>query len=250
MKPFSTFLLSGLLLASCAGSANRPDQTKIGQAIKTEGEIFLRQGNYTAALTRLLEAKKSLPEDPLLYNSLGLTYIAKKRDDLAEASFKKALSLKPDYLEAVNNLGVAYLRQEKWDLAIDTLKSLLDNLLYPTPHFPLSNIGWAFLGKKEFASAETYFKKSLDESPEFPTAIHGIAQVYIRTGQTDRAIQYLNEKLQGKLDAAILHADLAQAYEEKGQIKFALRSWELVLKLSPENSSLAQKAKDRLRDLQ
>ncbi|WP_022667269.1 tetratricopeptide repeat protein [Desulfospira joergensenii] len=249
MKNFLFLILAGFFLISCAGSAHRPNQTNIGQAIKTEGEIFLRQGNYTVALTKLLEAEKSIPDDPYLHNSLGLAYMGKKRNDLAAASFKKALNLKPDYMDAVNNLGAAYLRQNKWDLAIETFKSLLGNLLYPTPHFPLSNIGWAYLEKKEFSRAETYFKKSLDLFPGFVTASHGLAQVYLQTGQTDRALDYLHTCLNRSPKTAIFLADLAQAYEKKGDRTKALRSWKKVRHLSPKNSGLARKADEKISEL-
>jgi tetratricopeptide (TPR) repeat protein len=80
------------------------------------------------------------PEDPYLLNSLGLAYMGKNRDDLAIPVFKQVLDLKPDYTEALNNLGAAYLRQKKWDLAIPAFKKVLEDLLYPTPQFPLSNL--------------------------------------------------------------------------------------------------------------
>lgn len=249
MKNFSFLILASFLLVSCAGSATRIHQENVAQAIKNEGEVLLRQGNYTAALARLLEAEKTIPEDPYLHNSLGLTYMGKKRNDLAVASFKKALELKPDYMDAVNNLGAAYLRQEKWDLAIETFKGLSANLLYPTPHFPLSNIGWAFMGKKEFAKAETYFKKALDISPGFIIASHGLAQVYLQTGQTDRAIDFLRSCLNQSPKTAIFHADLAEGYEARGNRSKALQSWKMVRIFAAKNSGLARQADEKISEL-
>lgn len=248
MKKFSFLIFAAFVLVSCAGTANRT-QENIARAIKNEGEILLRQGNYTAALARLLEAEKTIPHDPYLHYSLGLTYMGKKRDDLAVESFKKALDLKPDYMDSVNSLGAAYLRLEKWDLAIETFKSLLNDLLYPTPHFPLSNIGWALMGKKEFAHAEIYFKKALDLFPGFVTASHGIAQVYLQTGQTDRALDFLRDCLKQSPQTAIFHADLAEGFEKKGNPSKALNSWKMVRHLSPKNSSLARKANEKISEL-
>ena len=87
MKKLVFFCLAGLFFFSCAGSSVRTNREKIGQAVKNEGEIFLRQGNYTAALIKLLEAQKDIPKDPFLHNSLGLTYMGKNRNDLAVLSF-------------------------------------------------------------------------------------------------------------------------------------------------------------------
>ncbi len=249
MKNPVILILISFIISSCAASYSQPDKIKIARAIKKEGNIFQTQGNYTAALGKFLEAEKTIPNDPYLHNSLGLAYMGKKRDDLAMASFKKALSLKPDYIEAVNNLGAVYLRQKKWDMAIESFDRVLEDLLYATPHFPLSNIGWAYLGKKEFPLAKTYFTKALDELPWFTAASHGLAQVYLQTGQVNQAMDYLHKCLHRNPDNAVLHADLAQAYEAKGLIPQAIRSWKLVLKLVPERSSLAKKAEIKLSEL-
>jgi len=230
------------IISSCVNSATRQNEIQIAQAMKKEGDIFQTQGDYTAALTKLLEAEKKIPDDPYLQNSLGLAYMGKDRDDLAVIAFKKALTVKPDYIEAINNLGAAYLRQEKWNLAIENFNRVLESLLYQTPHYPLSNIGWAYLGEKKYHLAETYFIKALDQMPWFTAASHGLVQVYLQTGQTRKAMDYLQKCLNRSPGTAIFHADMAQVYERMGLNQQAIRSWQLVLKLVPERSSLAKQA--------
>lgn len=234
------------LLFSCTSTGTPPKSEKLAQALKKEGDAYQNQGDYTTALARLLEAEKIRPNDAGIQNSLGLAYMGKKRYDLAEGAFKKALKLDAEFTEAENNLGAAYLRQEKWDTAIAQFKKVLDNLLYPTPHFPLANLGWASLGKQDYANALLYFEKSLAEEPGFTTSVHGIAQVYLKTGQIDRALDYLHRQLHRTPDAAILHADLALIYERQGKFRQAIKAWQLVLKLVPENSSLARTARENL----
>jgi len=250
MKNLLILILFSFVISSCITSANQQNQYNIAQAMKKEGDIFQAQGDYTKALGKLLEAEKMMPDDPYLQNSLGLAYMGKNRDDLAVTSFQKALTLKPDYISAHNNLGAVYLRQEKWEMAIERFKIALDSLLYPTPHYPLSNIGWAYLGEKKFDLAETYFQRALDELPWFPVASHGLAQVYLQTGQVDQAMDFLHKGLKHNPDMTILHADLAEAYERKGLKQQAIKTWQLVLKLVPERSALAKKAENKLAELQ
>jgi type IV pilus assembly protein PilF len=238
-----------LITISACATTQGPNNDKIAQAIKREGDVFQTQGNYTAALSKLLDAEKLTPNDPYLQNSLGLAYMGKKREDLAVIAFKKALAIKPDFIEAINNLGAAYLRQKKWDMAIVEFKKVLDNLLYPTPHYPLSNIGWAYLRKKEFHLAETYFTKALDELPWFTAASHGLIQTYLQTGRLNLAMNYLYQCLNKTPGVAIFHADLAQVYEGKGLTQQAIKSWKLVLTLVPERSVLAKQAEIRLSEL-
>jgi type IV pilus biogenesis/stability protein PilW len=250
IKKLVLLIFFGFILSSCVNSTTRQNEVQIAQSMKKEGDIFRTQGNYTAALTKLIEAEKITPNDPYLQNSLGLAYMGKNRNDLAVLSFKKALSTKPDYIEAINNLGAAYLRQGKSDMAIENFKTVLDSLVYPTPHYPLSNIGWAYLRQKKFHLAETYFTKALDEQPWFTAASHGLVQTYLQTGKLDQAMNYLYQCLERTPNTAILHADLAQAYEGKGQRHQAIRSWQMVLRLVPERSVLAKQAESRLSELE
>ncbi len=243
-------VLLGFLLPACTSSTSLSQkESGLAEAVKIQGEALLLQGDYTAALSKLLEARKMTPKDPYLHNSLGLAYMGKKRDDLAVASFKKALDLKPDYTEALNNLGAAFLRLKKWDTAISAFKKVLEDLLYPTPQYPLSNLGWAYLGKKEYLQAKYFFSQALDEAPGFVAATHGLALVYLDTRQVDEAIEFLSNSLRRIPDSAILHADLARAHEIRGQIGRARQSWKKVREYSEENSKLAQTARKRLSEL-
>lgn len=237
-------------MASCTSTLQTQKQNKIAQAIKKEGDVFQAQGNYTAALNKQLEAEKISPDDPYIQNSLGLAYMGKERNDMAIQAFNKALTLKPDYTEALNNLGAAYLRDEKWDIAIKTFKKVLEDITYPTPHYPLANIGWAQMEQHNYPRAQKYFLKALKDVPGFIPAIHGLAQLYIRTGQTDRAIAYLDKNIKKSPDTVIFHADLGQAYEVCGQVRQAIKAWQVVKQLAPENSNLYHKAEHRLFDLQ
>ena len=242
--------ICAVMTASCTSTVQTQKQNKIAQAIKKEGDVFQVQGNYTAALNKLLEAEKMAPDDPYIQNSLGLAYMGKERDDMAIQAFNKALALKPDYTEALNNLGAAYLRDEKWDIAIKTFNKVLEDITYPTPHYPLANIGWAELAQNNYPAAQKYFLKAVREVPGFIPAIHGLAQLYIRTGQTDRAIAYLNKNIRKSPGTVIFHADLAQAYEASGRIPKAIKAWQVVTQLASENSNLYHKAEQRLFELQ
>lgn len=240
-------LLSGFLFccSACTGMSGKNDP-KLAEAIKIQGEAFLMQGDYTAALSRLLEAQKLNPNNPYLLNSLGLAYMGKNRDDLAVPVFKNALELKPDYTEALNNLGAAYLRQKQWDQAISVFKEVLEDLLYPTPQYPLSNLGWAYLEKKNYTLAEAYFSQALDTVPEFVTAAHGLARVFLETRRETEAVTFLKARLSENPETAILHADLARAYEAKGWLNEARQSWQNVLQYAKGNADLKKKAHARL----
>ncbi|MCP4673875.1 MAG: tetratricopeptide repeat protein, partial [Desulfobacula sp.] len=125
-------------------------------------------------------------------------------------------------------------------------KQVADNVLYATPEIPLSNLGLVYMHQKMYKLAKSYFKKALDIQPDFLFAVHGLSSVYIQTGYYDQAINYLHYKLKVNPRAAILHSDLAKAYEAIKNYNQARKSWNLVLKLVPATSPLAKEARERL----
>lgn len=242
---FIIFLV--ILFCGCSPiNNNDPQKRKIAEATQRVGEEQYRSGNFTAALKSLLEAEKTLSDSPYLYNSLGLVYLAKNRPDMAEKNFIKALTLKPDYVRAQNNLGGAYMQQKKWDLAIKTFQEVASNLLYATPEMPLSNLGWVYYYRKHYSQAEFYFNKAIEIRPNFINAIHGLVSVYLKKHNYSKAINYLNLSLKKNPSAAILHADLARTYEAMKKTSEAINSWNVVIHLVPEQSPLGQEARDHI----
>ena len=60
-----------------------------------------------------------------VYNALGYAYFAQEQYDLAIRNYKEALTLKSDYITALNNLGHAYERKKLDRQALDTYEQVL-----------------------------------------------------------------------------------------------------------------------------
>ena len=145
---FGWTFLAVMAMCMVACTSNLQVRKQQGEAARNLGEVYFVQENYTEALKEFLKAESLYPDDPFLQNDLGLTYKAKKKPELAITHFKKALALKPDYAPAKNNLGTVYLDIGEWDEAIKYFKEVAGNLVYASPHVPLSNLGWAYYNKK------------------------------------------------------------------------------------------------------
>lgn len=244
MKQSIIPILLSLTLMACA--SNTVHEKNIAAATVELGEVHLNQGNFTAALEEFLNAEKVLPNDPYLHNDIGIAYMGKERFALAEEHFKLSIALNPDYIPAKNNLGAAYLKQKKYDKAIECYNSFSEDLLYSTPHFAFSNIGWAYIGKKDYNLAEKSFLKALDLQPDFVNAIHGLVTTQIQSGNADKAETILKKALKKMPGASIIHADLARTYEAMNQFDRAKESWKQVLLLSPEGTPLTLEAEAKL----
>ena len=234
----SMFLL--FFLVSC--SANLEVRKSQEEASRNLGEAYMGQGDYTSALKEFLKAEKLYSKDPYLQNDLGLVYMAKKKIDIAINHFKKAVEIKPDYAPAKNNLGTAYLAQKKWDDAIACFKEITGDLLYATPHYPLSNLGFAYYNKKEYRLAEKYYQDALKIEPGFVYALSGLGKTYIATGRIPEAVTILEKATRNSPRSAKLYFDLADAYRLSQEHKKALDAYSKVLELAP-NSPLAVEAR-------
>lgn len=246
MYRFVLFIMTFSMIFSACATTNTQHQREIALSEQRLGESYYSSGNYTAALKKLLTAEKVLPNDEYIQNSLGLVYMAKKRYDLAQIHFEKAIRLNPEFYVAKNHLGASFIKQQKYEQAITCFKEMLGNLLYATPENPLTNLGWIYLEKKEYTTAKNYFLEALEIRPCFVIATHGLATTYLELIQTSQAIELLQKCIEKIPQAAILHADLAKAYESVHEYDKAQAEWRMVLTHSPENSALAREAEQKI----
>lgn len=237
-------LLTGMLI-NCAGTSVQHER-KLADATREIGDAYMRQGDYTAALRELIKAEELNPEDPLVHNSMGLCYMAKKRLPDAIAHFKKAVALKPSYAPARNNLGSAYLSIQEWDAAIKVFKEITKDVLYATPHYPMANLGLAYYNKGEYRTALKYYKEALKIQPNFVIALRGVGRTYLAMNQPRLALRYLESAVKQAPQAPEIHFDLAEAYLLVGNIEQARASYLTVIDMAPPESALAQHAEQRL----
>lgn len=242
-KIFITILSISLITITLACAGSKEKQKKLARATRELGEAYMQQGNYTEALKELLKAEKLYANDHLLQNDLGLVYMAKERLDKAESHFKKAIDIKEEYAPAKNNLGTVYMVKEDWDAAIAQFKTVAGDVLYATPHFPLTNMGFAYYKTKDYKNAEKYYLEALDLEPDFVLALKGLAKTYMATNRIDQSVKFLEKAVKHAPESAELYLELGNAYHMGGESQKALYAYKRVLSLSPDSplSESAQK---------
>ncbi len=236
-KPATVIILAAavMIVCGCAGSAQLEQKKRNAAIARDLGDAYLNQGNASAALRELLKAEKLNPDDYLTQNSLGLAYMMKKHYAQAIKHFKRAIELKPDYSPAKNNLGALYLAMENWDAAIEILTQVTKDLLYATPHFPLTNLGYAYFKKGDYAKAESYYKQALEIEPNYPLALQGLARIYMKTGRPAKAAVYLRRLVKLAPKHPGFHLLLAKALHRAGNLKEAWRVYGKVIALAPDS---------------
>jgi len=241
----SVFCGCALLLAC---GANKAELRREEVALRDLGKQYYVAGDHTTALRYLLEAEEAYADDHILQNYLGQVYLAKKKPEEAIRHFQKAIELKSDYAVAKNNLGVVYLTQEKWDPAIEVFEDLTGDLLYATPHYPLSNLGYAYYQKKQFAQSEQYYKKALELESNYPPALRGLGRTYLAMGRDSEAVAALTAAIEQYPQFAGAYYDLGRAYLKRKEFRKAKAAFQKVEALEPD-SDLGRSAAATLRQL-
>lgn len=248
LKAILSLIFAMVLFSACATSKVNPQDKRKADATRKLGEAYLSEKNYTAALGELLKAEKLNADDPILHNDLGLVYMSKDKIELAIVHFERAVKLNPDYSLAKNNLGSAYLVKKEWDKAIPVLQEVTGDMLYATPHYPLTNLGWAYYNKQEYDMARQYLKKALDLKPDFFTAQLNLGRTYLATGRVYDALSLFQaaEKTNPK-DPALLF-ELGKTYRLMGDYNNARRALRGSIEYA-EDSDLAVEASEELKKI-
>jgi predicted O-linked N-acetylglucosamine transferase (SPINDLY family) len=164
---------------------------------------------------------------------LGNAFRAQGRTDQAIAHYERALSLKPDYLEAHNNLGLALAAQGRIDQAITHYERALSlNPDYAKAH---NNLGLALAAQGRIDQAITHYERALSLNPDDTLAHNNLGNALRARGQTDQAIAHYKRALSLNPDDALAHHNLGSVLMLQGRIDLAFPHYERALSLWPDN---------------
>ncbi len=142
------------------------------------GVIHFRRGDTDAALKYLRRAEEANPGWIELQCQIGLVYLRRQRWKRAEAAFKKALEIDADSAEAHDGLGVAYRAQKRPEEAVHEHMQSIALLHYrPQTHV---NLGLALAETGQFDWAIRAFEVALEQMPQNPFPHRCLAHIYRR----------------------------------------------------------------------
>ena len=238
-------LAAALLFAGCATDYEKKQRA---QSHIDMAAAQLQAGNYTAVLKERLEAEKLTPDDPRVHYYLAIAYGGKGMNDEAIREAKKAIELKPDYSEALNDLGTRYFNMGQYDRAIEYFNRALANPLYETPSLPLYNMGRAYYQKGDYLMALAKYDEAVVREPN--TIIlpliekdRGIAS--LKAGYTNKAITHLKKSIEMVPNLVESHYWLGEAYLMVKNRRDAAGEFKTVIRLAPD-SDFARMARQKL----
>jgi tetratricopeptide (TPR) repeat protein len=186
---------------------------KIPLSPEMRGDIFMARKMYREAIDTFHEGS---PKDPVLLNKIGIAYHQMMQLDSARKSYEQAVRLKPDYVEAINNLGTVYYAKKNNRRAVNYYLRALK--IAPQESRSASiymNLGTAYFARKRYEDATKAFQTALQIDPDVFER-HGnfgvmleersveergkyhyyMAKLYAKGGRNDLALQYLRKSLE------------------------------------------------------
>ncbi len=178
--------------------------------------------------------KKALEIDPnyvKALNSIGLAYMEKDEDALALQYLHKALKLAPGVFEVKVNIGVILVKNQKYAEALSFYYKALQQKDVPVLR---TNIGYALqnLGKTDQAIAQ--YKLALQMNPKLHRAYNLLGLALMSKSQYASAVDIF--KMSVNIDPNILQsqANLARAYFYTGQLQKASKIYSALIQTMPD----------------
>ncbi|KPK24820.1 MAG: hypothetical protein AMJ61_13290 [Desulfobacterales bacterium SG8_35_2] len=149
--------------------------------------------------------------------------------DEAVKSYRRALSLKPDYAEAHYNLGNALRDQGKLNEAVNSYRQVL--ILKPDYAEACINLGNVFKDQGRLDEAVTSYRRALSLKPDYAEAHYNLGTVLKDQGKLEGAVASYRRALSLKPDYAEAHNNLGNALKDQGKLEEAIASYRQALVL-------------------
>ncbi|MGR3292683.1 MAG: tetratricopeptide repeat protein, partial [Candidatus Scalindua sp.] len=230
-----------------------------------KGSVLLQRKDYVNAIALLKEATLRLPKmvEPHYFRALALTEDG--RIEEAKSEFKAAidiapgfipakislarlltkdgwqeeailfceevLEIQPDNVDAMQIIGLAYMRLKDFEKAEEQFK----NIVYLRPNFGDINIAYLSLSSGQLSKCIRQCEAIIKTAPEETRAYDILGLAHVRRGNFDKGIEQFKKAIEIDPKAIATHLNLAKAFVITGKNKEATESLEKTISLNPDN---------------
>ena len=155
------------------------------QLLALAGEVYMQTRQFAKATEYLQQASALGPDNPDVRTRLGVSRLALGETARAAAEFESAVNLDRGLSQADTLLVMTYLRQRKFDRALET--SLRLQKKHPENPVIANLLGGAYLGKNDLANARKSFERALSLQPDYLPAAMLLSRLDLRANDADGA---------------------------------------------------------------
>ena len=196
------------------------------------GNHFLSKGDFNNAIKYYQETLKLKPDFLEAYNNLGNALREKGELNAALKYYQIALKLKPDFAQAHFNAGITFNQKGDLNAAIKCFQKA--STLKPDHIEAHNNLGVTFKLKGDIEAAIQCFQKALALKPDFAQAHYNLGVTFKTTGDFNSAINSYEKAIKYNPYNHNAHNNLGNILHEKGNPNAAILYFQKALKLKPD----------------
>lgn len=171
----------------------------------------------------------------------GNALFAEGKYEEAMDAFKQFHEKTPEFFEIYINVGNCLVKLEKYDEAIAEYNKYLEKADEGKPEMKakaFASIGEIYIKKGDMATAQGYFKKSVDLNPKDEILAYNVGEIFFSNEKNEEAVKYFTIASQIKPQWGLPHLKLGYVYLNLGDMKKAVEHFSKFVELDPENSEV------------
>jgi len=208
----------------------------LSEARTNLGNVFVRQGEYAAAIREYEAALATTPKNPKTHNNLGNAYSGRGWMLRAISEYRWALELDPEFMDARRNLAIAYAKQKNYVQALSQLNTAAELEPKDAETYLLLGDVYGQMGKCEKAISQ--YQKSLKLRPGSADAYYGMGVCYGQLGRVADETAAYNSALSIKPDMLDALVNLGNAYFGQEKYDSAIDLFERAVVVEPTKAMI------------
>jgi len=219
-----------------------PDQEQLASLI-----TLYNQGRLQEVLAQGQALARQYPNAPFIPNLLGVVYNAMGRKEESLASYDRAVSLKPDYIDAWFNRGNVLQGLTRLEAAIGSYDKAID--LKPDYVEAWTNRGNALQNLGQLDAALASYDKAIAVRPDYTEALASRGNVLIELDRPEAAVTAYDQVIKLRPDFAEAWFNRGNALCEIRQLEAAVASYEKAIACKPGFAEAYYNRGDTLQEL-
>ena len=207
-------------------TSRNPPQEVIDQLINQ-----YKQGQLSLVIEQAQALTKQYPESFIFWNILGVSAAQTGLADQAIVALKKVISMKPDFAEAYDNIGIVFQGQGKLDEAINSYKKSISlNPNYSNPYYNMANV---LKVQDKLDEAVEAYKKSIELKPDHHKAYGNMATTLQKQGKLEEAIEAYKSSISIMPNYGETYSNMGNALQQLGKLDEAIEAHKKCISLNP-----------------
>ena len=157
------------------------------------GLEYLKQGNISRSKRKLLLALKQAPGSPEA--NAAMAYFMEKSGEVENATiyYQKAMAAAPGRGTQFNNYGAFLCRQGDYAQAETYFLKAVNDIQYINTAGAYENAGLCAMASKNDAKAEQFFMKAIGQDSSRTTSLYELVKVEVKHAEYDKALSNLQK---------------------------------------------------------